>query len=668
MYSLDTGLTQVHGIGPKLAEKFAAKNIHTVKDLLLFVPLRYEDRSRVMTIDQARLNPGEFATIQAKVLRTSNYYRSRKSIQNATIADETGKMRLIWFNNPWVIKKLSQGSEWLFSGKVNDRGMIAQATVEAVVADTIHSGRIIPLYSQLSGIKQGSLRRILKKILDEFGEISDPLAEKENKLLPLNQVFQNLHFPEKEELTIKARERLSLEELLTLIKRAGEYKKRWQKEQKAVKISANYKLPDSIPFELTNDQKKACKDILADLSQDIAMNRLLIGDVGSGKTVVAGLAAMQVVEAGQTACLLAPTQILAEQHLQSFAKLFPKLPTSLLTGKEKRLSKAKAQLVIGTHAVINKLADLKPALIIYDEQHRFGVMQRSASLELEAQPHILTLSATPIPRSLMLSIFSHLDISTINELPPGRKPSTTWLVAKNKQKKAYAWVFDELEKNPDKLAIIVCPFIKQSSTPGFEEIKAATQVFKELINELKAKKSQLTVEILHGKLSAKEKQKVQKALFEQKINILVTTPVIEVGLDVPNADYLFIESAERFGLASLHQLRGRVGRAGQESYCLVLPSSKASTDTERLKQFQKEDNGLKLAELDLKSRGAGNLFGVAQTGFDSLRFASWTDFETISKARKLWEKIQHKDYAWQPLFSIVELEKRGAGDNSLLPN
>ena len=674
-YLLNQPLQSVAGIGPTLAAKFASKSIYTVKDLLLFLPLRYEDRSQIFTIKQIQEenDSDDFKTIRAQVNSTSNFYKGRRSIQSASISDETGKLKLMWFNNPWIIKKLTKHKEYFFSGKINEKGIMMQPIAEEIRNDNIHTGRLVPIYSSLENIKQGTLRRILKNIIDNLeSEIRNPeskIMDYGFQILDLHTTLTQLHFPETQKLVIQARERLALEELLSLIKHSNKIKKDWQKRadaigikiknQKSKIIDSKLLIPSSISFELTKAQKTATKDILADISKTTPMNRLLIGDVGSGKTVVAGIACHHIIKSGYSACLIAPTQILAQQHVQTFQKLFPKIKIKLITGKSKattgELISPKPSLFIGTHALINKLDQINPALIIYDEQHRFGVHQRSINSQQSSsnrQAHVLTMSATPIPRSLMLTIFSHLQLSVIDELPPGRKPVTTWLVPPQKRQAAYDWLFKKLNRHSTKtLALIVVPFIHPSEAEAFGHVKNTSQVYEELKSQLG---SSMDSALLHSQLATEQKNQIIQQLFDQKLNLLVTTPMIEVGLDVANADVVVIESAERFGLASLHQLRGRVGRAGQESYCLVIPSQPGKN--QRLQEFTKEHNGMKLAQKDLKRRGAGNLFGTEQSGFDQLKFANWTNLEIISKARQIFEKIEKTEPDWQPFFEFSNLK------------
>ena len=523
--------------------------------------------------------------------------------------------------------------------------MIAQPKVEKISSNAIHTNRLVPVYPLIPEIKPGNMRRYLKEVIDHLDPIEDQLAKKFN-LLPLNETFYHLHFPDNQKLTVQARKRLAIEELLDLMKRSYQIKQEWQKDASApmINIANPESIPD-LPFTLTTAQKRSLSEILADIQSNTPMNRLLIGDVGSGKTVVAGIATLQTLNNNHHATLIAPTQILAEQHWQTFQKLFPELNTQLLTAKTNFTLAKEPTLYIGTHAVINKFNEIKPALVVYDEQHRFGVEQRNKINQLSFQPHVLTMSATPIPRSLMLTIFSHLELSVIDEMPAGRKPVKTWLVPRKKRVDSYQWIKQQLKDHGGQV-LVICPFIDPSHHEAFSNVKAATQTF----DYLKQEFADFNVELLHGRLTAKEKEQVTQNLFDQKIDILVTTPIIEVGVDLPAAAIMIIESAERFGLASLHQLRGRVGRAGQQAYCFLFPSSKSIETKQRLTIFTQVNDGMKLAEFDLKNRGAGDLFGTDQHGFDQLTFANWTNIELITQARQIFEEIK-ENTKWQSLIN-----------------
>lgn len=700
-------LTLVKGVGPANAATLAEKGLKTVQDLLLCLPLRYEDRSKIVKINALLLD--EPITIIATVKKFSQFFRSGRTMSTATIADDSGTLTCFWFNNPYLRAKLIPGTQHCFAGKVSlnpktHQPVLTQAVVENLSAETIHTGRIVPLYSQTLILKQGSVRRILKEILDHLAPWKNfqilP-ASLDSKILNLTteidlaKIFATLHFPDSAEAVILARERLALEELLSVIDQATKLKTFWSSLTAPASLKLNLAsknlIPATIPFNLTPDQNQAILEILANLNQTQPMNRLLMGDVGSGKTVVAGIAAYWLIKAGHNAALIAPTQILAEQHFQTIQKILPALPVTLVTGATSAQLKitAKAQLFIGTHAILNQLEKLQPALIIYDEQHRFGVKHRSPgwtgpaadnpaadnqaadnpaaggpATDLPAagddvffdktaktQPHLLTMSATPIPRSLMLSLFAHLTVSTLSQPPQTKLPTETWLVPKSKKLAALAWIKTQLTSGLEiEQGLYVCPFINPSETAGFENIAAATATFTEIKNFYNSDPN-FQVALLHGGLKPKTKASVIADLFSKKIQLLVTTPIVEVGVDLPAAKLIVIDAAERFGLASLHQLRGRVGRAGQASFCLLFTQTKSGPAKERLKLFCKEHNGFKLAELDLERRGAGDLFGTSQSGFSDLQFANWTNLSLISQARELHQQISTHKISWQPIFN-----------------
>lgn len=663
MYQLTDRITQLRGVGEQRAELFHDFGIFTIKDFLTYVPMRYEDRSQRTTIAEAQTD--QLVTLAVTVEKKSQYYKGKRSIQRATVSDSSGSMQVMWFNNKYVLAKLEPGEMILMSGKKNNRGVMIQPVVEKMSDDAIHTDRLVPMYSSSLGLPAGTLRRLLKQVLEQTNIPNSALDAvlPESNQISLAEALSQIHFPDSEDDAIQARQRLALEELVGLIAHSHQVKAQWQEHNQASALSINEtarkETINQLPFTLTNAQLKAWHDIAHDLQKSSAMNRLLIGDVGAGKTIVAALALQQSLENGHHACLVAPTQILAEQHAQTLQKLLPATPQQLVTSKHALDKSALTQptVIIGTHSVLNRLEALQPAVMVFDEQHRFGVSQRSVTDNFETNtPHVLTMSATPIPRSLMLTIFSHLQVSHLDELPAGRQPTKTWLIPPKKRTDSLEWIAKQLAENNDMQALIVCPFIKPSTSEGFEHISSVAERYQEVATFFKP--LGITTGELHSQLGSQAKEQVTQDLFAKKIRVLVTTPVIEVGLDLPQAGIIAIESAERFGLASLHQLRGRVGRAGQQGYCIVVPSLDAQMHNDRLKYFSQETNGLKLAEFDIQQRGAGDLFGTQQSGFDQLQFASWTNLELIEQARTCFEQLNAENTSWHSFFDRFGSEQQ----------
>lgn len=670
-YSLQTPLAKVKGVGPTWQRHLDALGWQTVQDLVLAMPLRYEDRSVWSTCDElpglAANDDKQLFTLKVKVEKVSQRRQGRRSMQSAQLRDESGTLTARWFNCPWVMTTLVVGEWYVVSGRYQAQyRSLTQPKVERLQSEMLHTGRLVPVYGLQSRLKLGSFRRLLKHVLDNL-EIEHDWRQAlpvslQDQILPLSAALPQLHFPEQAEMVIKARERLAVEELLQLIQHSQTIKKHWEATKTAVALAQTATMP-SWPFELTAAQQTAINEVLNDCAKSYPMNRLLVGDVGSGKTVVAATAAYQFWKAGFSSCIVAPTQILAEQHAQTLATLLPELPVQLWTASSRgELKLGSARVFVGTHALLSKLEDINPALIVYDEQHRFGVRQRtdmSQFVSLPHHPHVLTMSATPIPRSLMLTIFAHLALSVIDQMPAGRLVTTTWVVPAAKRQRSWRWLAEQLlaakAAGRPAQALVVCPFIEPSNTPGFEAVPAATSTYQELQTWLEEQNLALQVGLLHGKQPLKTKTTITKQLFNQTIDLLVTTPVIEVGLDLPAASFIVIEGAERFGLASLHQLRGRVGRAGQQGYCLLFSGSTQTSTRQRLEVFSKTTNGLELAEQDLQHRGAGDLFGSQQHGFDQLRFAEWTNVQLISLAQQINQHLssQHQTLQSDTIQSCV---------------
>lgn len=642
MYQLQDSVLTVKGIGDKLHQVLTDYRIEQIVDLLLFLPLRYEDRRQVVSIaaaiakastnSRAKLTPTPLITISARLDKWQEYRKGRLLITRATISDNTGNLPCLWFNNKFLKNKLVTGQEYFFSGQLKN-GQLQQATVEQVSTEQqqLHTGRLVPIYSKLGELKQGQIRRLLAEIIGKLHQAGE-----------LGPIFQQLHFPAQPEQVIAARERLSLEEMIFLGQIAGEFRQQHAKHQ------AHFCLPvasqvnsQQLPFQLTTAQKQAVTEIMTDLTRPTPMNRLLVGDVGSGKTIVAALPAVELVRQGQVVCLLAPTKILARQHYQQLQKFFPQVQFELVTDSKSPSSSA-ATFYVGTHGLVKQLLQLRPSLVIYDEQQRFGVIHRQLDqLTGSFYPHLLNMTATPIPRSLMLSIFNHLDLSYLDQMPNQRQMAKTWLVPKNKEVAAVQWLAQELLASHDsprrKQALVVCPFINPSTHQASENVAAVEDTCQWLRQTL-PQTTKLRLDQLHSRLSRLQQERAIEAVYQQQTDILVSTPMVEVGVDLPNADIILIQSAERFGLSSLHQLRGRVGRQGQASYCLLFSSTELSTShptRTRLEKFCQETDGLKLAQLDLEQRGAGNLLGYEQSGLGHLRFAAWTNLNLIEQAKQV---------------------------------
>jgi ATP-dependent DNA helicase RecG len=660
MYQLQDPVLSIKGIGKNLQATLESFQIQQILDFLLFLPLRYEDRSTISTISEIKnstqvetVNQAKnqqvktnFVTTKAKVSKWNEYRKGRLLISRATITDETDQINCLWFNNKFLKNKMLIGQEYFFSGQIKD-GTLMQATVEKIEGENIHTGRLVPVYSQLAELKQGNIRRLLAEVLGKLHQSGE--AE---------QIFHDLHFPANPEDIINARERLALEEMIFLIQKSALHKKQHQAKKAIFSFKTTPRWQkQSLPFTLTKAQEKAVSEIMQDLSQKAPMNRLLGGDVGSGKTIVAAIPAREMVLSGQNVCLIVPTKILAKQHLSNLSAIFQDLDLILIDSENKlpvQTKQKKGVFYIGTHALLSKLNSIKPSLVIYDEQQRFGVRHRQLEEHLQqagAKAHLLNMTATPIPRSLMLSIFSHLELSYLDQMPNARKMAHTWLIPEEKREKALEWLVQELSTQNQagarkKQALIICPFINPSSYQATENVAAVQAVAETIKKDLQKiyqklnlePKNQLALDLLHSKIEKKQQARVIEDVYQQKTQLLISTPMVEVGVDLPNADIIVIESAERFGLSSLHQLRGRVGRQGQESYCLLFSSkglNNSQTNLERLQKFCQEKNGLKLAELDLANRGAGDLLGYQQSGFANLQFASWTNLQIIEQAKAI---------------------------------
>lgn len=632
--------------------------IYTFEDFLYHIPFRYEDYSIVSKIENVQ--PGEIVTVKGEITEIINEYTRRfKKIQKARIKDTSGEIDVIWFNQPFLLKAIKKGDLVSLSGKIekNANKLVIQSPVYEVLnkdnPETIHTGRLVPIYPETRGVSSKWLRRQVCKILkSEKNNISDflpnEIIEKYN-FLDLYEAISLIHFPKTIQDTKIAKERLSFDELFMMQLLAIKRKTEWDKTIKGtpLKIKKYKEKVDnfikSLPFKLTNAQEKVLLEIYQDLQKEKPMNRLLEGDVGSGKTVVAAIIMYISFLNNYQSVLMAPTEILAQQHykiLRDYLTPF-KIKVFLVTGSRKSVSEiSDFSVLVGTHAVLSKKIDYKNlGLVVIDEQQRFGVEQRALIRKKGKNPHFLTMTATPIPRTVALSMYGDLDLSIIDEMPIGRKKVKTWFIPPHKRKDAYGWIEKEIKNNKSQ-AFIICPFIEESET--MTTVKAATKEYEILKKQIFPN---LKLNILHGKMKSKEKEEVLIDFKNKKFDILVATPVVEVGIDVSSATIILIEASERFGLSQLHQLRGRVGRGDKQSYCLLFSESKAEKTIERLAALQKIYSGAELAELDLKLRGPGQLFGTLQHGIPRLKIASFSDFNLIKKtkeeAKRIFSKIDN---------------------------
>lgn len=646
---LDSPITTLPLIGPFYAKKLEKLNIETVNDLLHHAPHRYLDYRLITKIE--KVQPGETVTIKGEITSIKNLYtKYSKRIQMATIKDDTKEIDAVWFNQPYIVRNLSKGSKIQLSGKVDFFSRkIALISPEYEIIKkgkkSIHTGRLVPIYPGTAGVSSKWLRsRISFAFPLAINEIKEYLPQKILKkynFLGYKKALKEIHFPNNLKNTKIARKRLSFNELLMLQLKNAYRKTDWQKNEVLFKLDVNKKEVDafikSLPFKLTPSQKLSVEEILKDLQKNTPMNRLLEGDVGSGKTVVAAVATLVSFINGYQAVFMAPTQILAQQHFDTLKQVFSSynVRLSLITSSGTKGGLGITDVFVGTHALIHKKVKLdQVSLVVIDEQHRFGVEQRAHLItsggKKKKAPHVLTMTATPIPRTIALTAYGDLDLSTLNELPKGRQQITTWVVPPNKRDSAYSWIQEQILKDNIQ-AFVICPLIEESDKETMKQVKAATKEYEKLIKQF----PKLKIGLLHGRQKVKEKEKVLKGFREGKINILVSTPVVEVGIDIPNATIMLIEAAERFGLAQLHQLRGRVGRGKKKSYCLLFTEFKSKNVKTRLSALQQKLSGFELAELDLKLRGPGELFGTKQHGFHELKIASWKDTKLIKLAKSV---------------------------------
>ena len=674
--SIDSPITVIRGISSSLATKFNRLGVKTVRDLLYFFPHRHLDYSQRKSI--SRLTEGEEQTIIANVWQAQETMLGGRRSTEAIVGDETGNVRVVWFNNPYLAKKLPTNTRMVISGKVglfNGRHVFESPEWElAEDKELVHTGRLVPIYPLTQGLRSRQVRRLMKGVVDQWAwQVEDflpPELKERCNLLELPQAISQAHYPEDEAGKDKARLRLAFDELFLLQLGVLSKKRDWQESQPGSPFRAETSLLEtflkSLPFELTAAQQKVLKELLADLEKPRPMSRLLQGEVGSGKTIVATAALLVAAANGYQGAFMAPTEILAEQHftnisqllsrvghqegggdyLNSYSGLLPHpLTVALLIGDISQVKKQELQqhisagdidIVIGTHALIQKGVEFhKLGLAVVDEQHRFGVTQRSALRQKGFSPHMLVMTATPIPRTLALTLYGDLDLSVIDQLPPGRQVIKTKWLKPVQRDSAYAFLRRQVASG--RQAFIICPFVEESEVI---QAKAAVAEYERLSREVFP---DLRLGLLHGRMPAAEKDKIMRRFRSGELDILVSTPVVEVGIDIPNATVMLIESADRFGLSQLHQFRGRVGRGQEQSYCMLMAQNPSEVGRQRLDIIEKIQDGFELAEEDLRLRGPGEFFGTRQSGLPDLRMAKLSDVGLLELARSEAIRLFEKD-------------------------
>jgi len=664
--SINAPITDIRGISSSLAAKFSKLGVKTIKDLLYFFPHRHLDYSQRKFISQ--LEVGAEQTIIANVWQAQEVKLGGRRSTEAIVGDETGNVRVVWFNNPYLTKQLATNKRVILSGRVglfNGRHVFESPEWELMEdKELIHTGRLVPVYPLTQGLRPRQVRKLMKGVIDQWAwQVEDflpPELRQRCNLLELPQAISQAHYPEDEAVKDKARIRLAFDELLLLQLGVLSRKRDWQEGQPGSPFTAKTPALDvflkSLPFQLTPAQQRVLEELLADLQKPQPMSRLLQGEVGSGKTVVATAALLVAAINGYQGAFMAPTEILAEQHFSTICQLLSRtghqeegkdylhtysgllshpLTVALLIGDIKQIRKQELQqhilngnidIIIGTHALIQKGVEFHQlGLAVVDEQHRFGVTQRSALRQKGFSPHVLVMTATPIPRTLALTLYGDLDLSVIDQLPPGRQVIKTKWLKPGQRDSAYAFIHRQVSSG--RQAFIICPLVEESEVI---QARAATAEYQRLSQEVFP---DLRLGLLHGQMPAAEKDKIMRRFRSGKLDILVSTPVVEVGIDVPNATVMLIESADRFGLSQLHQFRGRIGRGEELSYCMLLAQNPSEIGRQRLDIIEKVRDGFVLAEEDLRLRGPGEFFGTRQSGLPDLRMAKLSDVGLLELAR-----------------------------------
>lgn len=651
---LSVPLSALSRVGKNTEQSLKRLGLETVQDLLFYFPFRYDDFSQITPINEIEAGQNVSISGTIEMIQNKRSFKQKRQLTEALVSDDSGLIKVIWFNQPFIAQNLKPGDQVSLAGKTAEN--YGQLTLVSPQYEKnngeklIHTQGLIPVYRLNADLTQKQIRFLVKQALPAIDKLEEWLPKKiiqDLKLLSLGEAVKQAHFPQDLKQAQTARQRLGFGELFLRQLRSQSLKYQL-KNKVAPKIDfqelMTRRLVQSLPFDLTHDQKQAAWDILQDINKNTPMSRLLEGDVGSGKTVVAAMALFNAAINKYQGALMAPTEILAFQHYQNINRLLNSfnVKIALITGsqaeanfnlpKNKKEKREKiiqeAEIIIGTQALIQDYNIPKLSLVIVDEQHRFGVKQRQKLQQSGSLwPHFLSMTATPIPRSLALAIYGDLDLSLIKELPKNRLPIITKIITEEQREQAYTFVRQQIKNG--RQAFIVCPLVAESEKLG---VRAAMAEYKRLQEEVFP---DLNIALIHGRLKSAEKEKIMKDFADAKSNILVATAVVEVGVDIPNASIIMIEGAERFGLAQLHQFRGRVGRSDQQSYCLLLSSNdqQSPKTAERLQALSKYNDGLSLAKIDLKLRGAGDLYGHIQSGFPELRIASLFDYDLIKKAQ-----------------------------------